>query len=96
MRFSFPVTREHVDQSREAPTEVLELGVPVIPARGSKEWTRTVLVDHERRSELKDTVATVTFTTPDAGIVTTQWPASRSVKVPARRLRRRLKHLASD
>jgi hypothetical protein len=93
IKFTTPVSRMHHDRSLEPETYQLDMYVPVIPAGQEKSWNRTVLLlDHDRHEDLRNTVAEVTFSTPDAGRITTTWP-NGNPSVRNKRLYHRLKDL---
>jgi hypothetical protein len=91
IRFPVPVTREHFDHSTEPTSETLEFAVPVISSRGTAEWERTVLIDHDRRHLLPDTYAEVRFVTSDAGPIELKWPDPDDNSKPNRKMLRYLR-----
>lgn len=72
--FQVEVQRLHYNGSRDEPTRTLDMIAPVVAAHAQHEWLRTVLVSHEDRHLLRDTVATVMFETTDRGKHVNHWP----------------------
>ena len=75
--FPCDVQRKHYDGTVDAPTRTVNIRTPVIIPGGSHIRSRTLLIDNENRSSVRDTRAAVTFRTPDAGEHTTHWPAPK-------------------
>ncbi len=72
------VQRQHYDGTVDAPTRTVDIRTPVVTPGGSHIRRRTLLIDNENRSSLRETRAAVTFHTPDAGEHTTHWPPPKT------------------
>jgi len=90
IEFTSDQQRMHYDGSLDAPSRLLEMGAPVIPARSTKAWTRRIVIDHSDHKKLRGTVASVAFMTPDAGAWKTKWPDAPHATSGDKRLRKRL------
>ncbi len=96
VHFPLPVQRLHSDGTLDDAVMQLEMNVPVISAGRSKPWSRTVLVEHVHRTQLRGTQASVTFTAPDAGRLMTTWHADAQDAVSDRRVRKRVRATVVD
>jgi hypothetical protein len=92
INFPIDVTRQRAESGPDVPSSTLDMNVPVIAARGQKTWRRIVLVDHTHHEQLRNTISTVTFTSPDAGRIRTQWPPTPDQDQINADLRKRLRN----
>lgn len=74
VNFTIDQQRLHYEGSLDSPANHLQMNTPVVPAGGSKEWTRRIIIDHANHKRLRETVSTVEFVAPDAGRCKTTWP----------------------
>lgn len=65
LTFATDVYRRHYDGSVDAPVRELTMHQPVVLARGTRLWKRTVVLPWDARALLNRTTASVTFTPVD-------------------------------
>ncbi len=91
--FPTPATREHFDGRHDEASHSLDMYAPVVPAQHTKGWHRTILIPHDDHRMLRQTRATVEFTTPDAGRWLNTWPPRNQPTPSDKRLRQRSSHI---